>query len=148
METLLEGLSVLALSMVKFAVSAIWAYNRGFSYWETVFITGAGGCIGVLVFYRTSGWLMEQARQRKMRKLAKGGKPSRSFTRTNRIIVRVKRGQGMRGLAFLTPVLISIPIGAILAAKYFREDRRTLPTLISAVLVWAVVLSGFWQFTR
>ena len=148
MTTLLEALSVFALSMVKFAVSALWSYDRGFGFVETVVITSAGGCLGVMVFYRSSRWLMQRARDRQERKLAKGGKRSRAFTRTNRLIVRVKRGQGMPGVALLTPVLLSIPIGAIISAKYFRDDRRTLPALLSSVLVWSVVLSSLWRFVR
>jgi hypothetical protein len=45
-------------------------------------------------------------------------------------------------------VLISIPIGSIIAAKYFRHDRRTLPVLLSSVLIWSVVLSSFWTVVK
>ena len=78
-----------------------------------------------------------------------GGAPVRGrrvFTRTNRFIVRVKRGHGMHGLAMITPPLISIPIGSILAAKYFHHDRRTLPTLLSSVVIWSVVLTAAWTW--
>ena len=70
------------------------------------------------------------------------------FTRTNRLIVRIKRGYGVKGLALLSPPILSIPITSILAAKYFRHDRRTLPLLLSSVVVWSFVLSLAWKFTR
>jgi hypothetical protein len=60
----------------------------------------------------------------------------------------LKHGWGLRGLAALTPILLSIPLGTILAAKYFRHDRRTVPLLLSSVLIWSVVLSSFWTVAK
>lgn len=145
METLLEVLSVFAFSMVKFSLSQLMAMGLGFGFLPTLLITVLGGCTGVLVFFYGSGWIMERALQRKKKRLASGKAPKRAFTRSNRTIVRVKRTQGLSGLAFLTPVLISIPIGSLIAAKYFRNDKRTLPVMMLAVLGWGTALSGFWQ---
>jgi len=145
MDLLLKLLGVFALSMVKYPFSQPAAVALGLGFVPAYLVTAAGGCCGVLVFYGTSGWLMERARLARLRRLAEGRAPKRSFNRTNRTIVRVKRGQGLSGLAFFTPILISIPIGCILAAKYFRYDRRTLPVLLTSVLLWGLVLTGFWQ---
>lgn len=142
MAGIMEALSVFAMSTVKFAVSPMMAYGFGFGFLETLLITASGGCTGVLIFYRSSSWFMGRARQRRQRNVALGKAPRRAFTRTNRIIVRVKRRQGLGGLALLTPVLISIPIGSVIAAKYFHQDRRTLPTLLGSVLLWSLLLSS------
>lgn len=148
MELLLKALSVFALSMLKYPFSQVTATGLGFGFLSTFLITTLGGCTGVIVFYRASGWLMDRARDRKLKRLAAGHAPKRSFTRTNRTIVRVKRSQGLSGLAFLTPILISVPIGSVLAAKYFRNDRRTLPILLVSVVAWGIVLTSFWQFFK
>jgi len=147
-ETLLEVLSIVGTSMVKFFLSPLVSYSLGYGMAETILLTSIGGCLGVVVFYRSSGWVMERARLRKVRRETNGKPRGRSVTRTNRMIVRVKRSRGLGGLAALTPVLISIPIGSIIAAKYFGDDRRTLPALLVSVLVWAVLLSGFWTFAQ
>lgn len=143
---MLKLLGVFALSMVKYPFSQPAALGLGLGFLPALMVTVAGGCSGVVVFYGASGWLMELARRRRFQRIAEGRAPKRSFTRTNRTIVRVKRGQGLSGLAFFTPVLISIPIGSILAAKYFRNDRRTLPVLLLSVVLWGLVLNGFWHF--
>jgi len=148
MELVLEVLSVFAMSMVKFAFAQLMATGLGFGFLPTWIISTLGGCTGVFLFYFGSGWFMERAFRRKQRRLAAGKAPKRSFTRANRTIVRVKGSQGLSGLAFLTPVIISIPIGSVLAAKYFRNDRRTLPILLSAVAAWGLVLTTFWQYFR
>lgn len=148
METVLQVLSVFALAMVKFAFAQMMATGLGFGFLPTLLITTLGGFTGMLVFYFGSGRLMQRAQRNRQRRLAEGKGLKRAFTRTNRTIVRVKRTQGLSGLAFLTPVLLSIPIGAVLAAKYFRHDRRTLPILLGAIAVWGLVLTSFWQFFR
>lgn len=148
MELVLEVLSVFAMSMVKFAFAQLMATGLGFGFLPTWLISSLGGCTGVMIFYFGSGWFMERALRRKRRRAAEGKAPKRSFTRTNRTIVRVKSRQGLSGLAFFTPVIISIPIGSVLAAKYFRHDKRTLPVLLSSVVMWGLVLTGFWQFFR
>lgn len=148
----LEIATILAMSMVKFFFSPMLAHQLGYSFLETLLFTSTGGCLGTLVFYRLSGWLMRRSRLRRLhREIAEmhGGAPVRGrrvFTRTNRFIVRVKRGHGMHGLAMIAPPLISIPIGSILAAKYFHHDRRTLPTLLSSVVIWSVVLTAAWTW--
>ena len=60
----------------------------------------------------------------------------------------MKKNYGVRGFAAFALPLLSIPIAALLAAKYFRHDRRTLPTMLSAVMIWSVVLSVAWSFIK
>jgi uncharacterized membrane protein len=60
----------------------------------------------------------------------------------------VKQRYGILGLAMFAPPTLSIPVTALLAAKYFRHDRRTLPTLLVSVLLWSAVLSMAWSMIR
>jgi uncharacterized membrane protein len=104
------------------------------------------------LFYLTGSRVLEWFRIRHVKRLlhrqTKGLSPKRIFTRTNRTIVGVKHKYGLIGLAAIAPPTLSIPITAVLAAKYFRHDRHTLPTLLVSVLIWSVVLSVAWSFLR
>lgn len=149
----LEILTVVMASMVKFAIAPFIAYGMDRSFAETLLTTSVGGCIGVLLFYRLSGWFMKRSRLKRLHReiaIQHGviSERPKVFNRTNRFIVRVKHGWGLKGLAALTPILLSIPIGSIIAAKYFKHDRRTLPILFSSVLIWSVVLSSFWTVVK
>ena len=148
----LHAITVMTAGVLKFFFSAIVSYRLGNTYLETVLLTGTGGCLGTLAFYFGGSRVLEWFRLRHVRKralaIARGKAPKRVFTRTNRLIVRIKRGYGVKGLALLSPPILSIPITSILAAKYFRHDRRTLPLLLSSVVVWSFVLSLAWKFTR
>lgn len=148
----LEVIPVLLTSMVKFLLSAPLSYGLGNSFLETLVLISIGGCIGTVVFYFTAAQVLEWFRKRHLVRVAqreaKGLPPKRIFTRTNRLIVRLKSGYGLKGLAIIVPTILSIPIGTVIAAKYFRHDRRTLPVLLSSVVLWAVVLSVAWSFIR
>lgn len=145
-------ITVLAAGVLKFLFSAIVSYRFGNSYMETVVLTATGGCLGTIVFYYGGARVIEWFRKRHVRKraraIAQGVPPKRIFTRTNRMIVRFKRGYGVQGLAIFSPPILSIPLMSILAAKYFRHDRRTLPLMLSSVVIWSFVLSAAWKFTR
>jgi len=149
---LIQALSVVLTAMVKFLFAGLLSFSLGFDLWITMGLTALGGCIGVIVFYFSGSWLVEWFRQRYVRRrdrfLAEGRMPVRIFTRTNRWIVRVKHGYGFWGLAVVGPPILSIPVVSVLAAKYFRHDRRTLPVMLTAVLIWSVVLSVGWSFLR
>ncbi len=147
-----HAITVMTVAVLKFFPSAIVSYRLGNSFWETVLLIGAGGCIGTILFYFLSARVLEWFRQRRIRKsaraIARGLRPKRIFTRTNKLIIRLKRGYGLQGLVFVAPPILSIPITALLAAKYFRHDRRTLPYLLLSVVAWSFVLSAAWKFTR
>ncbi len=147
----LHAITVMTAAVLKFFFSAIVSYRLGNSFWETVLLIGTGGCLGAIVFYLGSAgvleWFRQQRIRRRARAIARGVPPKRIFTRTNRSIVRLKHGYGLHGLVFISPPILSIPIAAMLAAKYFRHDRRTLPFLLLSVLIWSFVLSAAWKFT-
>lgn len=114
-----------------------------FTFWETIAMTTIGGVLGILFFYGISGYLMRRAWERKMQRIAEGQEPKKkTFRKRNKIIVTIKLRFGQIGLAIITPAIISIPIGSILAAKYFRKSRFILPLMLISVLLWSFLLTG------
>jgi|JI10StandDraft_1071094.scaffolds.fasta_scaffold10725_10 hypothetical protein len=149
---LLGALSVVLTAMVKFLFAGLLSYSLGHGIGLTILLTALGGLSGMVLFYLTGTQVLEWFRIRYVRRsterIARGLAPKPIFTRTNRWIVRIKHLYGVRGLAALAPPILSIPVTALLAAKYFRHERRTLPTLLASVLVWSGVLSLAWAFLR
>lgn len=146
------AITVLLTSAVKFLFAAPASYMWGHSWIETVVLLAVGSSAGVLAFYFSARSMLalfrERYLKRRAKRIVKGLPPKPVFTTTNRTIVRVKQRWGFWGIAAVGPPTISIPIAAVLAAKYFKHDRRTLPTMLVAVLVWAVVLSTVFSFMR
>lgn len=152
MQEFLSAITVVATAMVKFLFAGLVSYGLGHGFVRTLVYTAIGGTAGMLTFYFSGKGMLELFRKRYIRRVqaraAKGLPPKPIFTRTNRLIVKVKGRYGIIGLASFAPPTLSIPITAILAAKYFRHDRRTLPSLLISVLIWSVVLSTAWSFIR
>jgi hypothetical protein len=152
MQEILGAITVVATAMVKFLFAGLVSYGMGHGFVRTLIYTAIGGSAGMLTFYFSGKALLEVFRKRYVKRsqerAAKGLPPKRIFTRTNRLIVRVKHRYGIIGLASFAPPTLSIPITAVLAAKYFKHDRRTLPALIISVLIWSMVLSTAWSFIR
>jgi len=121
-------------SSVKFFLAPSAVYLSGYSYLETISITVLGGMIGVFGFYYGGSAFFAWFSNRFS---SSSSKPKKVFNKKNRIIIRVKNAYGLFGLAALTPCLLSIPIGSILAAKYYRNDRRTIPAFLAAVVFWS-----------
>ena len=144
-------ITVLVTSVVKFLLAGLVSYGFQHTYWQTILLTAIGASIGTVAFFKLGAGVVEWFRKRYLRRramrIAQGLAPKPIFTRTNRFIIRLKRTYGLLGLAVMPP-LLSIPITAILAAKYFRHDRRALPFLLSVVVAWSVVLSTAWAFIR
>ena len=141
METLWEILVIVLLSSVKFLFALGTALLAGYGYVETVLMTSIGGIMGVMVFYYFGEFINAKFQQWLDRRKKKQ-KQKRTFTKRNKLIVKTKITYGLIGLALLTPIFLSIPLGCILAARFFRQNRSTLPVLIFFVLFWSLVITG------
>ena len=125
---------VFLTASTKFLLSAFIGIN-GFKLQplETFIIISLGGIAGTIVFYSMANKLMinsQKKRVRKMAKLVAEGKPLPKFmTKTNKIIVKTKHTFGLWGLAFLTASILSIPIGSVICAKFYKHNKYT-PLLI------------------
>lgn len=83
---------------------------------------------------------MESVRRRSRVSSFPEGQP-KIFTRKNRRIVKFKGSFGLIGLVIVTPAILSIPIGCVVAAKFYRHNRYTYPMLLVSTFIWSLGLS-------
>ena len=121
------------LSGTKFLFAPGATVLAGYNYLQTLLITTLGGSAGVFIFYYFGDFLFREVQQW-MNKKRKTEKVRKTFSRRNRLIVKTKVTYGLVGFVLLTPVFLSIPIGSIVAAKFFRNNKMVLPALIGAVI--------------
>lgn len=143
MEKILQILLVIILSSTKFLTAPITSLNIGISYGQTLLITSLGGILGVVFFYSLSKAIVYFVSKvgSKVRK-KEAGKKKRVFTFKNKLIVRVKVEYGLIGLAAVTPIFLSIPLGTFLAARYFQNTKKVIFYLSASVIVWSVIVSS------
>lgn len=147
------------ISGIKFLFAPFVSIGYGFNYFQTVAFTTFGGIAGVIFFYFFSKWLIrlyyrfcpivvtyfggEKARKVYMDgQCKKVGK--KKFTRKNKTIVSIRNRYGLIGIILLTPVLLSIPIGAFLAQKYYSKKNHILIYLSLSVIMWSFFISSFY----
>lgn len=59
-----------------------------------------------------------------------------------RKFIRIKNSYGLIGIAFLSPVLISIPVGCIVSASFEHNKNRIIRLQLLSVVFWSVLLFG------
>jgi uncharacterized membrane protein len=137
-----KAIPILLLSAFKFLPCPSLAVVLGFNFWQTMLITVPGGILGVVFFFLSANFLMDRSKARKAKKLQEGNlEPIRKFTWLNKSLVKVKKRFGMVGIAILTPAFLSIPLGSIVMAKFFKHNKMALPVLMVSVVFWGVVLT-------
>jgi hypothetical protein len=137
MSGIVEIIAVFLLSTVKFVLGSVpLALGFGFPFYKSFLVTCSGGFLGVFIFVNSSEYLILKWKERKQRK--KIISPfKRKFTQKNKLIVQTKRRFGLLGIAFLTPLLLSIPIGSFIALRYFKVKKRVYLYLSGAVVFWS-----------
>ena len=148
---------VLILSGVKFLIAPTLSFKLGFDFSETVVVTTIGGILGVIFFFFLSeiilrffkrawpkikqSFSMQKSEPLPVPVIKKNTSSKKNFSRKNKFIVLTRRKYGLWGIAFLTPILLSIPLGTFLASKYYKNKKSVLLSLTLSVIGWSIVMS-------
>ena len=133
MEEFLKILSTIALSGVKHTFGGVpLAAGYGFSYIEIALYCTIGGIVGSVAFM-----FFQRGIEFVWRKVFPQKRKKRTFTWKNKLVVRVKQRFGLWGIAFITPPLLSIPVGTIIASSLWKQKGRVLFALTLSVIFWS-----------
>ncbi len=67
------------------------------------------------------------------------------FTKKSRRIVRIWKKYGLIGIAILTPILLSIPVGTFIASRLVPQRRTVILYMLFALVFWSVLLSSLFE---
>lgn len=133
MEEILKILSTIGLSAIKHTFGGIpLASAYGFSYLEIALYCTIGGIVGAVAFMYFSQFILFLWRKVFPKKEAK-----KVFTWRNKFVVRVKQRFGLWGIAFITPPLLSIPVGTMIASSMWKSKTRVFIALSTSVVFWS-----------
>jgi hypothetical protein len=157
--TIFKLIQVLFISGIKFLFAPFIAIGYGFNYFQTVLLTTIGGIVGIYIFYFLSKWMIRQynkycplifsyftSESVEKAKIILNCEPGsqKKFSRKSRLLINFRLKYGFIGIILLTPVLLSIPIGAFLAQKYYSKRNNVLFYLSISVVVWSLFISTFF----
>lgn len=141
----MKELVVIFFCTWKFAATFPLAiYVMKMSVIETLIYTNTGGILGVIIFLNFWDYLIRMWNKYRPGNLNFHSKNKKIFTRSNRRLVRIKIKYGLLGIVILSPVVLSIPVGSFLAAKYYGTKPQVYVWLISGQIFWSVIYILFY----
>src|SRR5689334_2332909 len=118
----LETIIAAIIASFKFAITVpFFIINEKLSFWEAVLFGISSGTFGVVVFMYLSSGILGVLNWIKKKTGLKRKKPRKVFTKRSRRWVKVKNKYGLFGIAALTPIILSIPIGCFIAMRYYKN---------------------------
>ncbi len=75
-------------------------------------------------------------------------KVKKKFSKKNKFIVKTKRSFGLFGLALITPAILGIPLGSVVASIYYTGNKKAIPVFLSSILLWSLILSYFSLYLK
>src|SRR5680860_1690930 len=132
----------------KFMFAPIMGLASGLSFLETFICCMIGAFISATIFYFGSNYFMQKAHERSVKrrkKLIEKGKKvkiEKRFTKTNRRIVKVKQSIGIFGACYLFPFFLSIPLGSIITAKFYRHQKKTYFLIILFLTINCLLITS------
>lgn len=145
-------LTFFLFSTVKFMFKPFAGPTAQLSFVETYIACVSGATTCATFFYFLSGFFMKRAQNKRIKKHSEAlekGQPhlvKKKFTTTNKIIVKTKKKLGIYGIALYAPFFLSVPIGSIVAAKFYQKDRKTLPLIVVGLLMNGLITTGLAYF--
>lgn len=134
----------LLLCSVKFGIAFLPTIQANqYNFIQSVLFGLASGLIGNVAFIYAGDFLnklinrsLDYLRGNKPRKVKK------RFSKGMRRLVRIKSRYGLFGIALLSPLVISIPVGAFIAVRYYHNKKKVLLYMMAAVAAWTLVFSS------
>ena len=143
-----------------------------FTFIETVSYCVIGGTLGVLLFTFFSksllkAWYYFKIRIKKAIKskslfsdpvadvdtsleihyeyISNNEKNRSLFTPKNRKVVNIWRKYGLFGIAFLTPVILSIPVGTIIANSLEKNKKKVIIYMFFSLVFWSITMTSLFE---
>jgi len=143
-------LEVFLIAGVKFLLAPFEAERQGFTFIQAFVITTGGGLTGITAFLFAGEALFAGWRHLKALVLAAFSKRTSSQIENQmpkkikpegRIIHFVRTRFGLGGIAFVTPCIISIPVGTLVAAGLYRSKWKIFIYTSFWLLCWSLLLN-------
>lgn len=141
--SIFEYLYVIAISSYRFIFAGPAALASGFNYWEISICLAIGGVFGFLIFYFFFDIIILL-----FRKIfsPKAHKNRLKWLMKNRRIILTAHRAGLFFLLFVGPVVLSIPLTAFIAQRWYNKRKHIIVYFCISVVGWALIFGVLARF--
>jgi len=156
----LKIIQVFLLATVKYVITFPYALLIGLDFQQTLIAVTLGGIAGFFFFYHLSGFASKwfhhykpflrthtpfpiRVKYRQLIAWRKKLTGERVFSKRNRFIASFRAKFGLIGIVILSPIVLSIPIGAFLLNKYYSKHKMAKPYMVLSIVSWTAVFVAF-----
>jgi uncharacterized membrane protein YbhN (UPF0104 family) len=152
-------------------------YEPEFGFLQANIACISGGMLGVVVFMYFSKWILKiyRSARKKMKKIFSRNHPQyydppvaditsdveirynyvdnnewkkKIFSPRSRRMVRIWQRYGLVGLAALTPILFSIPLGTFVMSRLESNRKKILLYMFISIVSWSLILTTLFEVTH
>jgi hypothetical protein len=141
MELIFKVLGTVGLSIIKYLIGVTFAL-KWLNPIEGFLSTTIGSGISVLIYVYGGTELTRFFRERKIRRQGDKYKKPLIFTKKNRFLVKIRKNGGLPLVAFLSPVVISLTVGCLLAITFIHNRPKIVTYMIISIFIWGIMIFG------
>jgi hypothetical protein len=141
MELIFKVLGTVGLSIIKYLIGVTFAL-KWLNPVEGFLSTTIGSGISVLIYVYGGTELTRFFRERKIRRQGDKYKKPLVFTKKNRFLVKIRKNGGLPLVAFLSPVVISLTVGCLLAITFIHNRPKIVTYMIVSIFIWGLMIFG------
>ena len=133
MDKILSSILVFLGSIIKFSMGSLTAIAANLGLGGSL-ANIIGGIIGIVLFTYLGSYIQDYLVKIFPKRF------SRRFTSSNRFLVRIKQKFGLGGIAALTPIVLSIPVGVLFALALTHDKKKIMISMLMSMFFWATIL--------
>jgi hypothetical protein len=126
-------ISIFLLSSTKFLLGVGAVLLTDYSFGKAFSVIAIGGIAGVIFYLFLFNLIVKFTQKRG---------PKIKFSKWRRFMIHLKQKGGLLGIAALTPIILSIPLGIALSISLQAKKRNILLTHCISIVFWSVTLLG------
>ena len=126
--------TIFLFSIVKYGLGLFTAINLDTGILPSILANLAGGAIGLLIFINFGSFITKKYYEIRYRNRAYV-----RFSNWNKFLVRVRQRMGLLGISFLSPILLTLPVGAMLALQITANKTKIFVYMFSCCIFWSSV---------
>ena len=120
-------------SAIKYSWATVFAAETAWGLFPAMIFNFVGGALGIYIYTHLGEHLRDWYIQRNKNKY-------KVFTRRNRWIIFIRKRLGLKGVAFLSPILITLPLGTAILLTMTKDHNKIVKYLLVSCVFWTLII--------